>query len=398
MLPEFLTHTLRISILLGSVLFAQSASASFHLWQLSELYSNSSGTVQYIELSTSAGGQEFVSGHAISASQGASIHTFSFPTDLPGDTSDHKFLIGTQGFASLGIVTPDYIVPNGFLFQPNGSVNFAGVDSVTYSALPTDGVHALNRNGNSVVNAPANFSGITGSIPTMYQDLWWNPNESGWGMSLTQHGSTIANAMYTYDQNGQPTWYTMACTLAGTSCTGNIYRVSGGTQPTVPWNGSGKMTSSAGSGTLSFTDANTGTFTFTLNDLTGSKSISRMVFATGSTPVVDYTDLWWNPNESGWGVALTQQYGLIAATWYSYDATGKAVWYVGTCTVSGSGCSTTDLYQVSGGSPLTSVWHATNPLTRVGTISFAFTDASNGTMSYNINGETGSRSIMRLSF
>ena len=26
-----------------------------------------------------------------------------------------------------------------------------------------------------------------------------------------------------------------------------------------------------------------------------------------STPAANYTDLWWNPNESGWGMAITQQ-------------------------------------------------------------------------------------------
>ncbi len=171
MLPEFATRILRILILLGGALFAQSASATFHLWDLSELYSDASGTVQYIELSTFDGGQEFVGGHTITTSQGASIHTFNFPTDLSGGTAGHKFLIGTQGFANLGIVTPDYIVPNGFLFQNNGNVNFADVDSITYSALPTDGIHALNRNGNSVVNAPTNFAGITGSISPVQAPL-----------------------------------------------------------------------------------------------------------------------------------------------------------------------------------------------------------------------------------
>lgn len=164
MLPEFFTRTLRILMLLGGMLFAQSASATFHLWVLSELYSNADGTVQYIELSTLDNDQEFVSGFAISASQGASTHTFTIPSDLPTGTAGHKFLVGTQGFAGLGIVAPDYIVPNGFLFLPNGSVDFAGVDSVTYGALPADGVHAIDRNGNSVVNAPTNFAGASGSI------------------------------------------------------------------------------------------------------------------------------------------------------------------------------------------------------------------------------------------
>lgn len=146
-------------------LFAQSASASFHLWQIAEIYSNANGTVQYVELTTSASGQQFVTGHQVTASQNGAAHSFTIPDDLPGDSSNHKFLIGTQGFANLGIVTPDYVVPNGFLFQPNGNVDFAGVDVVTYSALPSNGVgSALNRAGNTVVNAPTNFAGATGTI------------------------------------------------------------------------------------------------------------------------------------------------------------------------------------------------------------------------------------------
>jgi hypothetical protein len=234
-----------------------------------------------------------------------------------------------------------------------------------------------------------------------YTGLWWIQNESGWGMSLTQHGSIIFVAAYTYDQTGQPAWYVMSsCPLTGVSCSGEIYKVSGGTSPVVPWNGSGKVVSSVGSGTLTFADANTGTFAFTINGVTGSKSITRQVFATGTTqPTVDYTDLWWNPNESGWGVALTQQYGMIFAAWYGYDSSGNAIWYVASsCPVVGSGC-TGDLYQVTGGSSLTSVWNGANKIvTQVGTTGFAFTDANNGIMNYTINGVAGSRIITRQSF
>ena len=145
-------------------LFAQSANATFHLWQIAEIYSNANGTVQYIELTTTAGGQQFVGGHQVTVLQNGATHLFTLPSDLPGDTTNHKFLIGTEGFASLGVVTPDYVVPNGFLFQPNGIVDFAGVDVVTYNPLPSDGVSALNHAGNIVVNAPTNFAGATGRI------------------------------------------------------------------------------------------------------------------------------------------------------------------------------------------------------------------------------------------
>jgi len=55
---------------------------------------------------------------------------------------------------------------------------------------------------------------------------------------------------YTYDSTGKPTWYVMSsCPIvtAG-SCTGELYKVTGGTAPSVPWNGAGKVVSSAGSG------------------------------------------------------------------------------------------------------------------------------------------------------
>src|SRR5690242_10623643 len=126
-------RNLAIALLLAA---APAAQASFHLWQIDEIYSNADGSVQFIELSTAFGGEQFVAGHAITATQGALTHTFTLPANLPSDSTNKKFLIATTGFAALGIVTPDYVVPNGFLFVPNGSVNWAGVDTVTYGALP----------------------------------------------------------------------------------------------------------------------------------------------------------------------------------------------------------------------------------------------------------------------
>jgi len=143
---------------------AGSARATFHLWQLNEIYSNADGTVQFIELITSAGGQQFLAGHSITSAQGATTLSFTFPSDLPGDSAGRTFLIGTTGFAALGLVTPDYIVPNGFLFTTNGSVNFAGVDSVSWTALPVDGIMSIDRFGAMAINSPKNFAGATGSV------------------------------------------------------------------------------------------------------------------------------------------------------------------------------------------------------------------------------------------
>lgn len=154
-----------LAILLLAAFFARPAAASFHLVQIDQIFSDASGNVQYIRLSPLSGGQQFLGGQNIVASLGAVSRTFPFPQNLPGDTTGKKVLIATQGFANLNIVTPDYIVPNGFLFTPGGTINYASSsDSVTYAALPTDGTHAVDRNGVIVVASPRNFAGSTGQV------------------------------------------------------------------------------------------------------------------------------------------------------------------------------------------------------------------------------------------
>ncbi len=231
-----------------------------------------------------------------------------------------------------------------------------------------------------------------------YQGLWWNDRESGWGMSITQHGNLIFAALYTYDDAGQPTWYVLPnCPLAGAGCSGDIYKVTGGTSPAVAWNDTAKQVNKVGAGALAFTNTTTGTFNFTINNIAGSKTITQQVLATGTTPPpIDYTDLWWNASESGWGISLTQQFGIVFVAWYTYDATGKPAWYVApNCPLVGAGC-TSVLYQVTGATPITSAWNeASKMVSPVGSVTIAFADAANGTLNYTINGVSASRVITR---
>ncbi len=291
-------------------------------------------------------------------------------------------------------------------------VNAGGAFSeLPIANTPTDGI--IQKSTLAVILTALKISGPS------YHGLWWNPDEAGWGMSLTHHGNIIFAALYTYDETGAPVWYAIpncpvsanVCTedSSGTSCpavpsyscNGDIYKVSGGTPPTLPWKTEGKITTLVGKGNLVFKDANNGTFTFIDKTLVGSiipdplppgtpivsKTITRQIFATGETePAINYTDLWWNQNESGWGVSLTQQYGIIFAAWFTYDAAGNPVWYVASnCPLEKSVC-TGDLYQVNGGTPLTSVWNGTKKnVTKAGSVTFEFADPSNATMTYTFN-------------
>lgn len=164
------------------------AQASFHLWRIDEIFSDASGAVQFIELAVAQSGEQFVGGRGITATQGMASHTFTFPNNLPGDSANHHFLIGTQSFANLGVVSPDFIVPDGFLFLPSGSINYADVDMLTYPALPNDGVHSVDRMFNVMVASPTNFAGQTGMLspPPAVTSLLENPQpgsfQSGIGL------------------------------------------------------------------------------------------------------------------------------------------------------------------------------------------------------------------------
>ena len=158
---------LRARIFLAVLMLVASAGshAAFHEWKINEVYSDASGNVQFIELTTTVGLQQFVGGHQISTTQGGPFNVFMFPGDLPADSANKKFLIGTAGYAALpGVPPPDYIVPNGFVFTSNVTINFAGFDSVTFPTVPTDGSLSIDRNLSTATNSPTNFNGATGTV------------------------------------------------------------------------------------------------------------------------------------------------------------------------------------------------------------------------------------------
>ena len=152
-----------------AIVAAPLARASFHLFQIESLYSNADGTVQYVVLHefTGSNGENLLGGHALTATHAGVTHTFVFDHDLPANTAGKRALVATQGFAALGLVTPDYVVPNGFLPTDGGTVNYAGVDAVTYPALPIDGATALLRDGTFAANVATNFAGQSASVPVM---------------------------------------------------------------------------------------------------------------------------------------------------------------------------------------------------------------------------------------
>jgi serralysin len=154
-----------------------SASATFHLWQITEVYSNADGSVQFVELFTNSGFQNQLLNHTLTS--GSTTYTFPGPL-LPTGTANKYLLIATPAFASQpGAVPPDFTLDAAnFMSTVADTINFAGVDSWTYNTgeLPTDGVNSLNEPFGSNVrttaqNSPTNFAGQVGNLPEPSRDL-----------------------------------------------------------------------------------------------------------------------------------------------------------------------------------------------------------------------------------
>ena len=130
----------------------------------------------------------------------------------------------------------------------------------------------------------ASCSATTGSRAalTNYQDMWWNPAESGWGVNIVHQNSTLFATLMTYDLAGNNLWLVMSAGLPQSdgSYLGDLYRASGpafNAQPFTPITGANLA--QVGTMRFTFTDGITGTLAYTVNGVPVSKSITRQVFA-----------------------------------------------------------------------------------------------------------------------
>jgi hypothetical protein len=237
-----------------------------------------------------------------------------------------------------------------------------------------------------------------------YTDLWWNAAESGWGLSLTQHGNTLFAAWFVYDANGKSTWYVIpgGTWTTSTTFTGDVYATTGPDPTAANFDPTRVVRTKVGTGTLRFPSTTQGTFAYTVNGVSDQRTITRQPFGSGAAVTNAYGDLWWNANESGWGLSLTQQGNALFGVWYSYAPDGTATWYVlptGTWITADTFMG--DLFRTtySGGAFL---GHTFNPggvtRTDVGSLSIRFVDANDAVMTYSIDGLAGTKQVTRQPF
>jgi len=408
---------MRATLAAAAMATAFPALASYHTLRIQEIFSNGDGTIQYVVLQESAGadGENLLGGHTLTAMDGATTRTYTFAHDLPGGSCDyygmcmpaptaHRYvLIGTAGFKALGLVVPDYVIPNGFL-PLSGSLDYAGVDVVTYASLPVDGVSAINRTGAVMPNVATNFFGVSASVAAAavnYQGLWWAApaaSESGWGLNVAHQGDTLFVTWFTYDADGKGWWLVMtADKIAPGTYRGQLYTTRGPAFDAVPWDPNAVDRTEAGTGTLVFTDANTGTFNYVIGATNQTKNITREVFGPlptctwggmSMTAATNYQDLWWRQpagSESGWGINFAHQGDTLFATWFTYDLGGAPLWLVATAKKTAPGVYSGDLLQTSGPAYNAVPFDPGKVKQDVrGTVTFTFGDGNDATMDYSV--------------
>ncbi len=151
-----------------------------HMWRFSEIFSDASGTIQFIEFWCTPGSDAeiFMNGLTVTTANG----TFTFPGNLIGPTGNKRMLLATSAFAALpGAPTPDYLIPANFIPLNGGTIRYrpeANYDNWTYGAgdIPTNGTDSVRftswNSGQSGIidtwiieaNSPSNYQGGSGSV------------------------------------------------------------------------------------------------------------------------------------------------------------------------------------------------------------------------------------------
>jgi hypothetical protein len=317
------------------------------------------------------------------------------------DTSTNQrsfdFLVGAGGFPVSVAVSNDgariLVVDIGRTeLATYSSTNFALISTVPIGSNASAFGDFL---GPDVIGNGANSPGALSGI-------WFNPNESGWGIDFTQRGSNIFAAWYTYDDAGNPKWYVAPnCGMPSqNSCVGTVYQVTGPAFFGVPFDPSKRNVQAVGSLSVNFSSTNAATLSYTVSGQSRTVAIQRQIFGDGSTPQVNYTDLWFNESEPGWGIAVTQRGNIMFAAWYVYDGGGNPIWFVvPNCPVSSDGNSCAgDVFQTKG-PPFGSTFDPSQvQVIAAGRMVLNFSDPNNGELDYLRDSLFVSKKITRQLF
>jgi uncharacterized protein (DUF1800 family) len=235
-----------------------------------------------------------------------------------------------------------------------------------------------------------------------YTDIWWNPDESGWGLTLAHHDDKIFAVWYVYDTAGKPMWVVMSdgtFSADGRTYTGAIHRTSGPSYRDAEFASGRVKVEPVGTATLEFAaDDTTAKVSYTVSGMTTTKSVRRMAFGTAPANAPhDHSDIWWNAAESGWGLTIAHHGDNLFAVWYTYDTDQKPLWIVMSGGTFSGNTFTGKLYTTTG-SPFDRPFLASQTkTTEVGEATLEFGSAA-VRLTASVHGHKVVKTITRLPF
>jgi len=405
------------------------ASATFHLFIVDQVFSNADGTVQYVvfrQTPPSNDEHEWM-GHALVSVHDGVTQTLVYPSNLPTRiTRGKRVLVATQGFADLGLVAPDYIMPSGFLGTGSGRLKCCddGVN-YAYTALPVDGVTALDGVQSPTAAVATNFAGASAPVSVSapagldqnqhgLTGSWYEPATSGQGFEVEifpnqpTAGTGYAQvSWFTYDSvvggADRQRWYTMSGAIAGAApATLTIYRNVGGNFNAAP------VTSATvvGTATVRFDTCTSGLLTYAFTDgsaRTGSIPLTRLTqnvtCAQGAAPAsADFalSGNWYDAATAGQGITIEANpvSAALFFAWYTYAPAGASAgaagqrWYTGSAPwTPGTRSVAVQLYETTGG--MFDAPSVPPPVTAsVGTGTLAFEGCGKATLAFAFTGGT----------
>jgi hypothetical protein len=137
----------------------------------------------------------------------------------------------------------------------------------------------------------------------------------------------------------------------------------------------------------------------TLGAATYGRGMFKVAVASGGPD--NYQDLWWSGlQENGWGISITQHRDILFSELFIYDAQGQPIWVVmpgGSWNASFTRF-TGPVFIPSGSyfAAYDASRHSVGP--QAGTVTLDFASRASATLSYTINGISGSKQIQRIGF
>jgi hypothetical protein len=109
-----------------------------------------------------------------------------------------------------------------------------------------------------------------------------------------------------------------------------------------------------------------------------------LLFASLNAAALEYTDVYYNPAEPGWGVFLVQSDTTQFMAFFIYGTDGKPTWYTAQLTQDANGNYNGPLYAITG-TYFANPWQGYN-VSSVGTASFSPSDIYHATLRYSLTG------------